>query len=91
MIAGRLIYPHRRSGVDRQSRIGVGRPGLRFCEGRDFDYVIFRDVDVGWSLTNVEVPDARRLNPMVRKASIWSYGKIWLVGGGFFITGGMRR
>ena len=91
MVAGRLIYPSGRLGVDRRSGIGVGKPGLRFREGQDCDSVIFHDVDVGWSLANVEGPDANRLNPMVRKSSIWSYGKIWLVGGGCFSTGGLRR
>ena len=52
--------------------------------------MIFRDVGVVWSLTNVEGPDASRLNPMVRKDSMWSYVEIWLVGRGCFVTGGLR-
>ena len=55
------------------------------------DSMIFRDVNVVWSLTNIEGPDASRLNPMTRKASIWSYGKIWLVDRGCFATGGIQR
>ena len=85
------MYSDGRLGVDRRSGIGAGSPGILFREGRDFYSVILCDVYVGWLLTSVEGPDASRLNTMVKKASIWSYGKIWLVGGGCFITGGMRR
>ena len=91
VIAGRLIYPRGRLGVDWRSGIGVGRPGLWFREVQDYDSVIFCEVDVRWSLKNVDGPDASRLNTMVKKASIWSYVKIWLVGGVCLATAGIRR
>ena len=53
VIAGMLIYPRGHLGVDRKYGIGLGRPGLWFCEDQDCDSLILRDVDVVWSLTNM--------------------------------------
>ena len=91
VVVGRLIYHRGRSGVDQQSGTVVVIPILLFREVRYCYFMILRYVDVGWSLKNVDVPDSRRLNPMVGKASIWSYGKRWIFGGGCFSTGGLRQ